>query len=299
MSVTPARTVLSIAGSDPSGGAGIRVDLEAFAAGGVHGCAVIAAITAQNDRRVSGVFAVPAAFVAAQIESVFDDRAIDAVKIGMLANGETVRAVAAALIRLGARNIVVDPVLRASSGAPLLDEGGLRALQEVLLPIATVITPNAFEAGALAGTATPTSVAEMHGVARLLGGLGSSFVLVTGGHVQAAGECVDVLADRNGQTVELRVPRVPDDIRGTGCRLSSSIAADLALGFEAPEACARAQRYVAAAVFAASQLRASLDRAAEHGRDRRSLPSTTLGASSFTLRAPLGMTTPTSSMSSI
>jgi hydroxymethylpyrimidine/phosphomethylpyrimidine kinase len=264
--------VLAIAGVDPSGGAGIQADLEAFGAVDVHGRVAVTALTAQTDRRVSGVFAVPASFVADQIEAAFDGAEIDGVKIGMLANASIVRAVATTLARLGARNIVVDPVLRSSSGAPLLDDEGLHALRTELVPIAAVITPNAAEAGLLAGVDAPTSVAELHDAARALSHLGSPFVLVTGGHVQANGACVDVLLAAGRDATELEVPRARGGIRGSGCRLSSAIAAHLALGIEMRQACALAQRYVAAAIesgAADQQVAPTI----ESRRDRRSLDS--------------------------
>ncbi len=253
MSHDRVRAVLSIAGSDPSGGAGIQADLKTFAAFGVDGCAAIAALTAQNERGVSSILDVPAEFVAAQIAAVCDDREIDAVKVGMLGTAANVRAVAQSLRRFDARNIVVDPVLRATSGAALLDETGMEALRAELVPLATVLTPNASEAGALLATTAPSTVAEMHEAARALHVHGARWILITGGHVDTeTSECVDVLFG-DGEAVELRTPRVPGaGMHGSGCRLSSAIAALLAAGLSVPDACAHAQRFVARAIAAAN-----------------------------------------------
>jgi hydroxymethylpyrimidine/phosphomethylpyrimidine kinase len=244
-----APTVLSIAGSDPSGGAGIQADLKTFAAFEVDGCAVITALTAQNARHVSGIVHVPADFVTLQIAAVFEDREIDAVKVGMLATADNVRSVADALQHSRARNVVVDPVLRSTSGAALLEDAGLEVLCAHLAPLTTVLTPNALEAGALLGTAAPSSPREMHVAAHALRSLGAEWVLLTGGHVDTdADECVDVLAGGD-EIIELRTPRVHGDgLHGSGCRLSSAIASLLARGTSVPDACAQAQRFVAHAI---------------------------------------------------
>jgi hydroxymethylpyrimidine/phosphomethylpyrimidine kinase len=253
MSEARMRTVLSIAGSDPSGGAGIQADLKTFAAFGVDGCAAIAALTAQNERDVFGVLDVPADFLARQITAVLDDREVDAVKVGMLGTAANVRCVASVLREAGTRNLVVDPVLRATSGPALLDESGLDALRTELVPLATVLTPNALEAGALLGTSAPGSVGEMHDAARALSAFGAEWILVTGGHVDAeSSDCVDVLFGGR-DVLELRTARVPGaGIHGSGCRLSSAIASLLALGASVPDACAQAQQFVARAVAVAN-----------------------------------------------
>ena len=254
------RCVLSIAGSDPSGGAGIQADLKTFAAFGVDGCAAIAALTAQNEHDVVGILEVPAEFLAAQLKAVLGDREIDAVKIGMLGTAANVHTVAETLRQSDQRNVVVDPVLRATSGALLLDDAGLAVLRDEILPLATVLTPNAFESGALLGTAPASSLGDMHAAARALRALGAEWVLVTGGHVDADGEeCVDVLAGRDG-TSELRTPRVPGPgIHGSGCRLSSAIASLLARGASVPDACAQAQRFVARAIATANAARSLVE----------------------------------------
>lgn len=240
--------VFSIAGSDPSGGAGIQADLRTFALHGVYGCAAVTALTVQNARAVREVLPMEAEFVARQVEAVFDDLEIRSVKTGMLGTGAVARAVARVLRAAAAQNVVVDPVLRATAGAMLLDDDGLDAIRDLLLPIATIVTPNAAEAGALLGTPPPGSIAQMRDAASALRHLGPRWVLVTGGHVDAGDDCVDVLVGDDGVR-ELRVPRAPAaSTHGTGCTLSSAIAALLALGHDVPDACARAQRFVAAAV---------------------------------------------------
>ena len=247
--------VLSIAGSDPSGGAGIQADLKTFAALGVYGCAVLTALTAQNTVEVSAVLPVPADFLRRQLEAVFTDVRVDAVKIGMLGAADAVRAVAAILRVYRPAFVVLDPVLRATTGAPLLDTDALVALRDELLPLVTVVTPNADEAGALLGIAAPRSVAEARAAASLLVARGVGAALVTGGHLADAEASVDVLHD--GRVVrELRVPRVPSaGIHGTGCTLSSAVAALLAQGRELPQACAEAQQFVAASITRGADLR--------------------------------------------
>lgn len=189
-----------------------------------------------------------AEFVARQVEAVFDDLEIRSVKTGMLGTSAVARAVARVLRAAAAPNIIVDPVLRATSGARLVDDDGIGTIRIELLPIATIVTPNAAEAGALLGTPPPASIAQMRDAASALRDLGPRWVLVTGGHVDAGDDCVDVLAGEDGIR-ELRVPRVlAASTHGTGCTLSSAIAALLTLGHDVPDACARAQRFVAAAI---------------------------------------------------
>jgi hydroxymethylpyrimidine kinase/phosphomethylpyrimidine kinase/thiamine-phosphate diphosphorylase len=241
-------TVLTIAGSDPSGGAGIQADLRAFAQAGVRGTAVVAALTVQTREKVSAVHPVEAGVVAAQVDAAFAGGDVQAVKTGMLADAPVARAVASALMRHGARNVVVDPVVVSSSGTRLLDEAGFEIVQRELLPNATVVTPNLAEAGALLGIAPPASLDEMREAARKLCGLGAKWAVVTGGHLDKGSESVDVLT--NGiDTHEIRVPRVANaSIHGSGCRYSATLAAALARGADVPTACFEAQRFVAAEI---------------------------------------------------
>src|SRR5687768_6436257 len=200
-------TVLTIAGSDPSGGAGIQADLRTFAKAGVEGSAAITALTVQTRKKVSAVNLVSAEVVSSQIEAAFSDSSIHAVKTGMLGDASIVRAVVAALMRHGARNVVVDPVVLSSSGSRLLDEAGFEILKRELLPNATVATPNLAEAAALLGITEPSSLDEMRDAARRLCELGARWVVVTGGHLGQGKECVDVLTN-GAETHEIRTPRV-------------------------------------------------------------------------------------------
>jgi hydroxymethylpyrimidine/phosphomethylpyrimidine kinase len=232
--------VLSIAGSDSGGGAGIQADLKAFARAGVHGMTAITALTAQNTMGVTGVHPVPGDFIVAQVRAVADDIGVDAVKIGMLGTAEIVEAVDAALDLLAPGTpVVIDPVMVAESGAVLLDEEARRALVETLLPRATVITPNLPEARVLAGAAAPADVEDL---ARALHALGPEVVVITGGHRE---EATDVLFD--GVAIQL-IPgeRHPDGAaHGSGCTHSSTLAGQLALG-QTPLQAARTARAVAA-----------------------------------------------------
>jgi hydroxymethylpyrimidine/phosphomethylpyrimidine kinase len=253
MPVFPVRAVLSIAGSDSGGGAGIQADLKAFARCGVHGTTAITALTAQNTIGVTGVHPVPADFIVEQVRTVADDIRIDAVKIGMLGTAGTVRTVATALDLLDDDvPVVIDTVMVAESGAVLLDEPARAALVEQLLPRATVITPNVPEARVLARTAgLPVdddgsgSDAEVESLVRALKSLGPECVVVTGGHRD---EIVDVFFD--GERLELlRGQRHADGAaHGSGCTHSSALAAHLALGHDPLEAARRAKAVASEAV---------------------------------------------------
>jgi hydroxymethylpyrimidine/phosphomethylpyrimidine kinase len=235
--------VLSIAGSDSGGGAGIQADLKAFAYCGVHGMTAITALTAQNTLEVTGVHAVPGEFIVEQVRAVADDIGVDAVKIGMLGTAEIVAAVDAALdLLVPGTPIVIDPVMVAESGAVLLDAAAREALVGALLPRATVITPNLPEARLLAGDDAPADVEEL---ARALHVLGPGVVVITGGHRELA---TDVMFD--GDTIHL-LPgeRHPDGAaHGSGCTHSSALAAHLALGHTPLEAASAARAIAAAAV---------------------------------------------------
>jgi hydroxymethylpyrimidine/phosphomethylpyrimidine kinase len=235
--------VLSIAGSDSGGGAGIQADLKAFARCGVHGMTAIAALTAQNTVGVTGIHQVPGDFIVEQVRAVAEDIGVDAVKIGMLGTAETVRAVRAALELLEPGTpIVVDPVMVAESGAVLLDELARAAIVEELLPRATVITPNLPEARVLAGGREGDDVDAL---ARRLHDLGPETVVVTGGHRESA---EDVFFD--GETLEhIGGERQPEGAaHGSGCTHSSALAAHLALGYTPLEAARAAKRIAGDAV---------------------------------------------------
>jgi hydroxymethylpyrimidine/phosphomethylpyrimidine kinase len=239
----PLPAVLSIAGSDSGGGAGIQADLKAFARCGVHGMTAIAALTAQNTVAVTGVHAVPGEFIVAQVKAVEEDIGVDAVKIGMLGTAETVRAVATALDLLEPDTpIVLDPVMVAESGAVLLDDAARSAIVEHLLPRATVITPNLPEARVLA--ATPSNGGH-DDLARALYALGPANVVITGGHRD---EATDLFFD--GETITpIAGTRHPDGAsHGSGCTHSSALAAHLARGFAPLEAARRARELAGEAV---------------------------------------------------
>jgi hydroxymethylpyrimidine/phosphomethylpyrimidine kinase len=236
--------VLSIAGSDSGGGAGIQADLKAFARCGVHGMTAITAITAQNTRGVSAVEAISPQTIVAQVRAVAEDIGVDAVKIGMLGTAATVAAVVEALALVGEAPVVVDPVMVAESGAVLLDEDARAALVERLLPLATVVTPNIPEARALSGAGDGASQEEL---ARGVLALGPRSVVVTGGHSE---EVIDLYFDGD-EPVEIRGPRHPAGAsHGSGCTHSSALAAALARG-EAPLEAARSAREVASAAVGA------------------------------------------------
>ncbi|WP_454748715.1 bifunctional hydroxymethylpyrimidine kinase/phosphomethylpyrimidine kinase [Ciceribacter selenitireducens] len=247
------RNVLSIAGSDPSGGAGIQADLKAFSARCVYGMAALTALTAQNTQGVSAVHAVPPDFVAEQIRMIFADVRVDSVKIGMIANAGIAGAVAEALEPHRGIPVVLDPVMVAKGGASLLDPQAVAALTTRLLPLATLITPNLPEAAALLREPEATDRAAMEAQALKLRAFGPAAVLVKGGHLGGT-ESPDVLVTNAG-THWFDAPRIlTKNTHGTGCSLSSAIAAELAKGSAPAEAVAVAKAWLAGAVAAAGDL---------------------------------------------
>ncbi len=245
------KTALSIAGSDPSGGAGIQADLKTFAAHGVYGMAAITAITAQNTLGVFAVEPVAVPLVASQLDAVFADIFPDAVKIGMIPDATAARAVAETLSRAGARNVVVDTVMVSSSGRRLLDEGGERALMALLFPRARLVTPNIPEAEALTGIAI-TDRDGMSRAARTLSSFTPGGVLLKGGHLEDA---ADDLLLVDGEEFWYRSARIDTrHTHGTGCTLSSAIAANLARGLSLAEAVKEGKEYVRQAILAAPGL---------------------------------------------
>ncbi|MGA9334333.1 MAG: bifunctional hydroxymethylpyrimidine kinase/phosphomethylpyrimidine kinase [Rudaea sp.] len=218
-------SVLTIAGSDSGGGAGIQADLKTFCAFNVHGLSAVTAVTAQNTRRIVSTHCVPATAVAAQIQALYDDFDIRAVKIGMLGSAANVVAVAETLAQVRAQNIVLDPVLVATSGSPLLSPRGLTTVRRKLLPMVDVLTPNLPEAEALLGRRLSSALA-IRDAARELLSAGPKFVLIKGGHARG-GQVSDYLAGVTG-AFEYRHPRLPLRAHGTGCVLSAAIAAGLA-----------------------------------------------------------------------
>jgi hydroxymethylpyrimidine/phosphomethylpyrimidine kinase len=240
------KTVLTIAGSDSGGGAGIQADLKTFAAHDVFGTSAITAITAQNTVGVTAVHALPADLVIAQIEAVASDIHISATKIGMLASAAIVEAVAATIAELQLPLVVVDPVMISKSGATLLDEDAVSALRQELLPRALLVTPNIPEAEALSGRSI-ASLDDAKDAARRIFKLGPSAVVIKGGH-GAGIELVDLLFDGH-HFQEFKTARIDtQNTHGTGCTFASAVAARLALGEHLAEAVRGAQAYVAGAI---------------------------------------------------
>lgn len=246
---------LTIAGSDSSGGAGIQADLKTFAALRVYGASVITALTAQNTRGVQGIHEVPAAFVTAQIDSVFADLTVGAVKIGMLPNPEVIRAVAESLRKYaGAIPVILDPVMVAASGDRLINTEAVEILRDELMPLANVVTPNLPEAATLLDEAEAGHENEAVGQARRLLERGARAVLIKGGHGEGR-ESVDHLLTRDGTLRRFAAPRIETrNNHGTGCTLSAAVAAGLAGGAGLAEAVAGAKTYVTEAIRTAGSL---------------------------------------------
>ncbi|WP_431765725.1 bifunctional hydroxymethylpyrimidine kinase/phosphomethylpyrimidine kinase [Paraburkholderia sp.] len=245
--------VLTIAGSDSGGGAGIQADLKTFSALGAYGASVITALTAQNTRGVTAIHAPDRGFVTAQLDAVFDDIRIDAVKIGMLANAPIARAVADALQRYRPRYIVLDTVMISKSNHALLSSDAVAAIRDVLLPLATLVTPNLPEAAALLGETAVTDEAGMVRQGEALRALGAQAVLMKGGHL-ASTDSPDWLIQDSG-TLRLGGPRVPvKNTHGTGCTLSSAIAALAAQRDDLAAAVTDAKTYLTGALQASDRL---------------------------------------------
>lgn len=242
-STTGVPIALTIAGSDPSGGAGIQADLKTFAALGVYGASVITALTAQNTQGVTGVHAVPADFIGQEIDAVASDLAIGAVKTGMLADTATLAAVVAGIKRHKLAPLVVDPVMVATSGDMLLAPDAIYAVRRDLIPLATLITPNLHEAAKLLETDVAKSEDDMRAQGQRLLSLGSGAVLMKGGHGTGS-EATDLLVTSAGVTRLTRPWIDTPHTHGTGCTLSAAIAAGLAQGLELDEAVSRAKNYL-------------------------------------------------------
>ena len=242
------KSVLTIAGSDSSGGAGIQADIKTIAAHHLFAQSVITALTAQNTTGVFGVFDVPADFVAQQIDVVFDDIRPGAVKIGMVSSAEIVEAIAAALERNAAENIVVDPVMVATSGSNLATDEAVVALRERLMPLATVVTPNIPEAEVLSGLSIATPEDQERAAIAIAHAIGAA-TLVKGGH--GMHDANDALATPDGMASWLNAKRIDNpNTHGTGCTLSSAIACGLAQGFSIEEAVKQAKGYLSGALAA-------------------------------------------------
>lgn len=245
---------LTIAGSDSGGGAGIQADLKTFSALGVYGASVITALTAQNTQGVSAIHAPPAAFIRQQMCAVFADLPVAAVKTGMLGGAEAVIAVAEELRRFKPTHLVVDPVMIAKSGDPLLAADAVDALCTQLLPQASLITPNLPEAAVLTGQPEPQSLNAMHALLPALHQLGASAVLLKGGHLSNSEMCTDLLSV-DGQVYTFSSERINTrNTHGTGCTLASAITAFLARGLPLAEAVRLAHDYLHTAILCADRL---------------------------------------------
>jgi hydroxymethylpyrimidine kinase/phosphomethylpyrimidine kinase len=241
------KRIVTIAGSDTGGGAGVQADLKTIAALGGHGMSVITALTAQNSLGIQSVYPIPLPFIEAQIDAVFSDMGANAAKTGMLYNGEVVRLVAEKIKQYRVDKLVVDPLMIATDGTPLLDETGQDALRETLFPLAFLVTPNLPEAAALTGMEVRTTE-EMREAAKRIRGYGPEAVLVKGGHL--AGDPVDILLEGEGYT-EFRSERMAvSDVHGTGCVLSAAIATALAHGASLQEAVQRGREMTVVSIKA-------------------------------------------------
>ena len=244
---------VTIAGSDPSGGAGIEADLKTFSALGVYGSAVVTALTAQNTKGVFGIHDVPADFLAAQLNAVFTDLDLGAVKIGMLGSAAAIEVVTAALDRYRPRRVVLDPVMIASSGEKLLRGDALGRLRDLIARV-DVVTPNLPEAAALLAAVPARDEDEMRAQAQELLALGAGAVLIKGGHGSGP-DSVDLLVGPGGATLRLASPRIATkNTHGTGCTFASAVAAGLAKGLALETAAQQAKAYVSAAIAAADRL---------------------------------------------
>jgi hydroxymethylpyrimidine/phosphomethylpyrimidine kinase len=246
--------VLTIAGSDSGGGAGIQADLKTFSALGCFGMTAITALTAQNTQGVQGIHAVPAAFLKAQLQSVLDDIGVDAVKIGMLHAPEIVEVVAWAIDHYQLKQVVLDPVMVATSGDRLIAEETIAVLVSELFPRVQLLTPNLDEAALLLGHPL-SKVAHLPQAAADLQAMGARGVLLKGGHL-AGNEVVDVLALAGQEALQFNAARIHShNVHGTGCSLSSAIAAHLALGHTMDSAVAHARQFILQAIATGAQVR--------------------------------------------
>jgi hydroxymethylpyrimidine/phosphomethylpyrimidine kinase len=244
---------LSIAGSDSSGGAGIQADLKTFAAFGVYGASVITALTAQNTLGVTGIHKIPEEFVTAQLDAVFGDLDVASVKIGMVARRAVIDAIVAGLARWSPKQVVLDPVMVATSGDRLLAPDAIEALRVKLIPRAALITPNLPEAAALLDEPVALSETEIESQGKRLLAMGCGAVLIKGGHGQGA-QSIDYFVTKDG-VIALPAPRIATkNTHGTGCSLSSAIAAGLAKGDDLETAVRNAKSWISAAIAAADQL---------------------------------------------
>lgn len=245
------KTALTIAGSDSSGGAGIQADIKTMSAHGVYAMSVIVSVVAENTSRVIAVSDVTTDIIKAQIDAVFEDIPVDAVKIGMLSTPECMRAVADKLVEYKPSNVVIDPVMYAKNGCPLMNIDAIESFISIILPFADLLTPNIPEAEAISGLKI-NNFNDMENAARMIHSMGAKNVLIKGGH--SSGEPIDLLYDGN-EFIKFGGERInTKNTHGTGCTLSSAIAANLALGAKLDESVAMAKEYVTDAIKHALEL---------------------------------------------
>lgn len=245
------KTALTIAGSDSSSGAGIQADIKTMSAHGVYAMSVIVSVVAENTSRVIAVGDVPTDIIKAQIDAVFEDIPVDAVKIGMLSTPECMRAVADKLVEYKPSNVVIDPVMYAKNGCPLMNIDAVESFISIILPFADLLTPNIPEAEAISGLKI-NNFNDMENAARMIHSMGAKNVLIKGGH--SSGEPIDLLYDGN-EFIKFGGERInTKNTHGTGCTLSSAIAANLALGAKLDESVAMAKEYVTDAIKHALEL---------------------------------------------
>lgn len=239
------KKVLTIAGSDSSGGAGIQADIKTFSAHLVYGMSVITSVTAQNTKGVLAAFDLPKEFIEMQIRAIYEDIDVDAVKIGMLSSSEIIKTVAKALTYYNAKNIVLDPVMVSKSGFKLLKDEAISTLVEDLIPLCTIITPNIDEASLMAGIKIK-NIEDMEKACNKIYKLGAENVLIKGGHLD--GEPIDVLYDGKDFTYFKGKRLISKNTHGTGCTLSSAIACNLALSYSIVDAVKRSKEYIQGAI---------------------------------------------------
>ncbi|HIF9238182.1 TPA: bifunctional hydroxymethylpyrimidine kinase/phosphomethylpyrimidine kinase [Photobacterium damselae] len=252
----PSKTpiTLTIAGSDSGGGAGIQADIKAISATGGYACSVITALTAQNTQGVHGIYSIPANFVAEQLDTVFQDLDVKAVKIGMLSDSNIISIIAHKLRQYQPKYLVVDPVMVATSGDLLLEHNAISTLKEQLLPLADVITPNLPEAAALLDCVQPKTEEDMEAMIEQLRQLGAHSVLLKGGHLDNTTNSTDLLILPN-DVLRFTTPRIDtQNTHGTGCTLSAAIASYLAQGYSLTEAVKAAKHYISNAIAHADEL---------------------------------------------
>ncbi|MDQ2165458.1 MULTISPECIES: bifunctional hydroxymethylpyrimidine kinase/phosphomethylpyrimidine kinase [Vibrio] len=246
--------VLTIAGSDSGGGAGIQADIKAISATGSFACSVITAITSQNTQGVSAIFPIPLDHIENQLDAVFSDLKIVAVKIGMLADAGIIKIVAKKMQQYQPKSLVIDPVMVATSGDLLLEQSAISTLKETLIPLADIITPNLFEGAVLTGKPVPQSEAEMNDMVADLRALGAKAVLLKGGHLEHAENSNDLLIMKYSSEL-LSAKRFPTpNTHGTGCTLSSAIASYLAQGNNLHKSVYLAKQYISQAIGYADEL---------------------------------------------